>query len=139
MAVKTLKSEAARQQWGEILDTARTGQEIVIERYNKPVAVLLGFQEYEKLMQVFPLMLDFIEGKDDAAELNSLLTQIIAHRRLQEYLADPSLGVPYEEFRLRMVAEGVLEAESRESAYKGKELETLRNRIRAFLDTLPND
>jgi mRNA-degrading endonuclease RelE of RelBE toxin-antitoxin system len=29
----------------------------------------------------------------------------------------------------------VLEAISREGAYKGKELETLRNRIQAFLDT----
>lgn len=109
MTVKTLKSEAARQQWGEILDTARAGQEVVIERYNKPIAILLGFQEYEKLMEVFPLMLNFVEGKDNADELNNLLAQIVAHRRLQEYLADPTIGIPYEEFHRRMIAEGVLD------------------------------
>jgi mRNA-degrading endonuclease RelE of RelBE toxin-antitoxin system len=32
----------------------------------------------------------------------------------------------------------ILEAVSREGAYKGKELETLRNRIQTFLDTLSN-
>jgi prevent-host-death family protein len=109
MTVKTLKSEAARQQWGEILDTARAGQEVIIERYNKPIAILLGFQEYEKLMQVFPLMLKFIEGDNQTDELNDLLAQIIAHKRLQEYLADPSIGIPYEEFHRRMVAEGVID------------------------------
>lgn len=109
MAVKTLKSEAARQQWGEILDAARAGQEVVIERYNKPVAILLGFQEYEQLMQVFRLMLSVMEGEGNADELNDLLAQIVARRHLQEYLADPSIGVPYEEFRRRMVTEGLLD------------------------------
>jgi prevent-host-death family protein len=107
MAIKTLKSEAARQQWGEILDTARAGQEVVIERYNKPVAILLGFQEYEKFMQAFALMLKFVEGDDKTEELNDLLTQIVARRRLQEYLADPSIGIPYEEFYRRLIAEDV--------------------------------
>lgn len=109
MTIKTLKSEAARQQWGEILDTARAGQEVVIERYNKPVAVLLGFQEYEEFIQAFSLMIKFIEGEDHTDELNDLLTRIIARKRLQEYLADPSIAIPYEEFRRRMVAEGVLD------------------------------
>jgi prevent-host-death family protein len=109
MAIKTLKSEAARQQWGEILDTARAGQEVVIERYNKPIAVLLGFQEYEKFMQAFSLMLSFIEGEDQADELNNLLAELVARRRLQEYLADPTIGIPYEEFHRRMVAEGVVD------------------------------
>ena len=109
MALKTLKSEAGRQQWGEILDSARAGQEVVIERYNTPVAILLGFQEYEKIMRVFTLMLNVTEGEGDVAELNDLLGQIVARRHLQEYLADPSIGVPYEEFRRQMVAEGYLD------------------------------
>lgn len=103
MSVKTLKSGAARQQWGKFLDSARAGQEVVIERYNKPIAVLLGYQEHEKLMQVFPLMLSLIEGEGDTEELNNLLTQIIAHRRLHGYLADSTLGIPYEEFQRRML------------------------------------
>ena len=109
MALKTLKSEVARQQWGEVLDTARAGQEVVIERYNTPVAILLGFQEYERIMRVFTLMLSVTEGEGDVAELNDLLGQIVARRHLQEYLADPSIGVPYEDFRRRMVAEGHLD------------------------------
>jgi hypothetical protein len=60
-------------------------------------------------MQAFSLMLRFVEGDAQAAELNDVLGQIIAHKRLQEYLADPSSGIPYEEFRRRMIAEGVLD------------------------------
>jgi hypothetical protein len=40
---------------------------------------------------------------------HGLLTQIIARKRLQEYLADPSIATPYEEFHRRMVAEDVLD------------------------------
>jgi len=109
MTVKVLKSEAARQQWGEILDLARSGQEIVIERYNKPIAILVGYQEHEKIKQAFTLMLKFIQGDTQMDELDDLLAEIIAHRRIQEYLADPSVAIPYADFRRRMVDEGVLD------------------------------
>jgi prevent-host-death family protein len=109
MTAKTLKSEAARQQWGEILDMARAGQEVVIERYNKPVAILIGYQEHERIKQAFALMLKFIQGDSSAEELDDLLAEIIAHRRIQEYLTNPSVAIPYEEFRRRMVDEGILD------------------------------
>lgn len=81
----------------------------MIERYNQPIAVLLGFQEYEKFMQAFALMLSYLEGEDQAEALDDLLAQLVARRRLQEYLADPSISVLYEEFHRRMIAKGVVD------------------------------
>lgn len=106
---KTAKSAATRRQWGTILDTACVGDEVVIERYNKPVALLLNYHEYEKTMQVITLMISVTEGEGDVVELNDLLGQIVARRHLQQYLADPSIGVPYEEVRCRMVSKGYLD------------------------------
>jgi hypothetical protein len=60
-------------------------------------------------MEAFTLMLRVIEGEKQTDKLNNLLAQMVARRRLQEYLADPSIGVPYEEFHRRMVAEDVVD------------------------------
>ncbi len=39
-----ISSEKARAQWRDILDAVATGEEIVIERYGRPVAVLTPFR-----------------------------------------------------------------------------------------------
>jgi hypothetical protein len=63
----------------------------------------------EEFMQALALLLNFIESEDQTDEPNDLLAELVARRRLQEYLADPSISVPYEEFHRRMVDEGVLD------------------------------
>lgn len=40
-----ISSEKARAQWRELLDTVATGEEIIIERYGRPVAVLSPYGE----------------------------------------------------------------------------------------------
>jgi len=40
-----IASEKARAHWREILDAVAAGEEIVIERYGRPVAVLSAYSE----------------------------------------------------------------------------------------------
>lgn len=46
MKMKTVSSDQARAKWRELLDTAVTGNHVIIERYGKPVAVLVPYQDY---------------------------------------------------------------------------------------------
>ncbi|HID50558.1 MAG TPA: type II toxin-antitoxin system Phd/YefM family antitoxin [Anaerolineae bacterium] len=46
MSTKVISSDQARARWREVLDTAVTGSHIIIERYGKPVAVVIPYQDY---------------------------------------------------------------------------------------------
>ncbi len=46
MADKVFSSDKARAKWREVLDTAVAGDNVIIERYGKPVAVLISYQEF---------------------------------------------------------------------------------------------
>ncbi|MBE2219937.1 MAG: type II toxin-antitoxin system Phd/YefM family antitoxin [Anaerolineae bacterium] len=48
MGTKKISSEQARTGWRDILDTVATGDSIIIERYGKPIAVLVPYQDYEE-------------------------------------------------------------------------------------------
>lgn len=48
MTTSVISSDQARANWREVLDTAVAGQQIIIERYGKPVAVLVPYAEYEQ-------------------------------------------------------------------------------------------
>ena len=46
MTRKTISSDQARAKWRELLDTAVAGNHTIIERYGKPVAVVVPYQDY---------------------------------------------------------------------------------------------
>lgn len=46
MATTVISSDQARARWREVLDTAVAGNNVVIERYSKPVAVLIPYEDY---------------------------------------------------------------------------------------------
>lgn len=46
MPIKTFSSDQARTQWRELLDAVIAGESIIIERYGKPVATLIPYQEF---------------------------------------------------------------------------------------------
>ena len=52
MSVKTIKSEAARIKMRDILDEVTAGREVVIERYNKPVGVVIPHAMWKRLKQL---------------------------------------------------------------------------------------
>lgn len=45
MATTVISSDQAR--WREVLDTVVSGNDVIIERYGKPVAILIPYQDYE--------------------------------------------------------------------------------------------
>ncbi len=45
--LKTYGSEEARLKLRDILDDVNVGQESVIERYSKPVAVVVGYRQWQ--------------------------------------------------------------------------------------------
>jgi prevent-host-death family protein len=50
--LKTYGSEEARLKLRDILDDVGSGQESVIERYNKPVAVVVGYRQWQALKRL---------------------------------------------------------------------------------------
>ena len=54
MSTRTVKSEEARIKMRDLLDEVSTGGEVIIERYNKPVGVIIPhalWQRFKKLQR----------------------------------------------------------------------------------------
>ena len=49
MAIMTLKSDEARIRMRDILDEAVAGREVLIQRYDKPVAVVVLYEQWKAL------------------------------------------------------------------------------------------
>lgn len=56
--VMTVKSEQARTRMRDILDTVSAGGEVVIERYDRPTAVVIGYAQWQRWRKQFLAMLD---------------------------------------------------------------------------------
>jgi prevent-host-death family protein len=48
MAARTVKSDEARTLLRDLLDDVTAGREVVIERYNKPVGVLIPHAQWQR-------------------------------------------------------------------------------------------
>ncbi len=46
MNIKTMKSDAVRQRWRDVVDEVVAGTDVLVERYNKPVAVVIAYADY---------------------------------------------------------------------------------------------
>lgn len=46
MSTTTMSSDQARSNWREVLETAVSGNSIVIERYGKPIAAIIPFDQF---------------------------------------------------------------------------------------------
>ena len=98
MTVQKLDSNRARTRWRDVLDTVAAGaSDIVIERYGKPVAVVIAYR-------------DFVALQD---ELDDLRAARRAEAVYEEWKSDQSSARPYADFRAEMVAEGKLDGDNR--------------------------
>lgn len=93
MTVQTLDSHQARLRWRDMLDAAHTGSDVIIERYGKPMATLIPYEDYQALL----------DELDDLREARRATAAYEAWKR------EPSLGRPYEEIRAELMAEGLLD------------------------------
>ena len=93
MAVRVLNTNEARRHWRDVVDLTHEGKgDVVIERYHKPLVVVIPFEDYEAIQE----------------ELDDLRAGRLAMAELEEWRRDPSTATPYEEFRAELVAEGLL-------------------------------
>ncbi|KAA3663468.1 MAG: hypothetical protein DWQ04_10560 [Chloroflexi bacterium] len=46
MTTTTMSSDQARSNWREVLETAVAGDNIIIERYGKPIAAIIPFDQF---------------------------------------------------------------------------------------------
>ncbi len=51
MTEAVFKSDEARQHWRDMMDTALIGGRVIIERYTKPQAVLMGYTQYKAMAE----------------------------------------------------------------------------------------
>jgi prevent-host-death family protein len=94
MTVTVIASREARTQWRDMLDKVYSGaNDVVIERYGKPVAVLIPYEDFEALSEF----------------LEDLRLGRMASKAYEEWKKDPSTAVPYSEFREELIADGWLD------------------------------
>jgi prevent-host-death family protein len=86
MAAKVMKSDAVRMSWRDVLDDVADGDDILVERYNKPVAVVIAYEDYVALQD----------------ELDDLRSARRAHVALEAWRKDPSLSRPWEEVKAEL-------------------------------------
>jgi prevent-host-death family protein len=95
MDVQTVDANTARLQWRMLIDTAIRGGDTIIERYNKPTAVVIPFEDYQALQE----------------ELEELRAGRRAQAAHEEWVHDPSTGEEWETVKAALRREGRLSDE----------------------------
>lgn len=96
MTVKTLKSDAARNAWRDVIDDVASGDDVVIvERYNKPLVAVIPYEAFLALQEEF----------DEWRAAQQAQVMLDAWRK------DPSIARPWEQVEAELVANGLLDAE----------------------------
>jgi len=93
MATKTVSSENARSQWREIIESAIAGNDVVIERYGKPIVAVISYEDFLELEEI-------LEEMREARE-----AQIV----LDEWQRDAATARPWEEVKSDLIADGLLD------------------------------
>ena len=94
MTVQILDSGAARARWRDIMDSARAGQDTVIEHYNRPTAAVIPYADFLALQE----------------ELEDLRAARRAALALAAWEQAPSSGTPLGQVEAELRAEGLLDA-----------------------------
>lgn len=85
--VTTVTSKRARSEWGKLLDSVQMGKTVIIERRGKPAAVLISFEEFERLQEAL-------------AESHAIAEAVAAYK---EWKRDPSVVRPYSQVRRNLL------------------------------------
>lgn len=91
MQTRTMKSEEARLAWRDILDSAGAGEDVIIQRYNKPTAVLISYEDYIALLD----------------ELDEIRFARAAQASYDDWKRDPSTSIPWEEAKAQLAADSL--------------------------------
>ncbi|HIP70962.1 MAG TPA: type II toxin-antitoxin system prevent-host-death family antitoxin [Anaerolineae bacterium] len=93
MATTVYSSDKARTRWRHVIDAAVAGENVIIERYGKPAAAVIPYQ-------------DFLELEEMLEDLHDIREAQIA---LDEWRRDPSTARPWEDIKADLIADGLLD------------------------------
>ncbi len=66
MKVIEVAGEAARNRWGEMVDTALGGGEVIVKRHRRPVAVLINYAAWQAWKKQRRAYLERLSAEIDA-------------------------------------------------------------------------
>ncbi len=89
MAAKVISSDQARAKWRDVIDAAVAGENVIIERYGKPAAAVIPYQ-------------DFLELEEMLEDLHDIREAQIA---LEEWQRDPDSFQPWEDVKKELFGE----------------------------------
>lgn len=89
----SVKSHQARQSWRSLLDNVLKGEDVVIERNGKALAVLIPIADYEKIRD----------------ELDDLRAARRAEAVYEAWKRNPEIAEPWEKARADLVKDGLLD------------------------------
>jgi prevent-host-death family protein len=92
MLTKALSSEQARNQWQDVIDAAVAGENVIIERYGKPTAVVIPYQDFAAIEEI-------MEDLRDVRE---------AQVALEEWRRDPTTARPWKEIKAEFTTDDPL-------------------------------
>ena len=96
MAQIRMSSDEARTKWREVLDTAVAGNQIIIERYGKPVAVIAPYASSEAKMVREETAVYQIDSPDKqtlkAALINEIKAELLAEPQWREMILQYELA-----------------------------------------------
>ena len=64
----TLSADQARVNWRDTLDSAFKGDEIVIERYGKPLAVVVNYEDWQRVTDELTTLRLAVESRSIASK-----------------------------------------------------------------------
>lgn len=89
----SVKSHQARQSWRSLLDKVLKGEDVIIERNGKALAVLIPVEDYEKIQD----------------ELDDLRAARRAEVLYKAWKSNPDTAEPWENVRANLVKDGRLD------------------------------
>jgi prevent-host-death family protein len=93
MSVTAMKSDEARQGRRDVLDIASKGGSVVVERYNKPVAVMISYEAW-------------LAVQEELEDLELGARAVAAHERWKKV---PTVARSWEEVEADLLADGLLD------------------------------
>ncbi len=83
MNILTMKSDEARNRWRDLIDAALAGGQVIIERYNKPMAVLVGYEQWQRMQRRLVELETLHEAKQALARIDRGEAKTTSHEELK--------------------------------------------------------
>lgn len=78
MAVeRIMKSDDVRQNWRDVIDDALLGGRVIIERYTKPLAVIINYKQYVEMKERLSYLETWAEAQRIKHAIDSGSAQVV--------------------------------------------------------------